>query len=1417
MGAGSVTVDGVDLTSKADKDGFEIEIQANRLNGICKFRFKDDHLIVGGSAIDIREQDEIIVADGGNDIYGGRVATVTPILDGKTVWYEGKAVSFDCLLDERVITSGVRDGTSRYDDDDVDFIIGHHAELSSASFVDRIRTAFLPTIDYTGMTLRKALATLSSHTTGAAIWVDVDKEVHWTSPQAAQKVTNPDWDSGSSSGWSLDGAAVVTADAGPGSTGDYALITTGSGSGMKESTQTVSGITADARYMFAVWLWNSVASKAQVRLDWQDSGSVSQRIDTLTGSSVTSTWFAFKAVYTAPSTATKVVIRLGGVNNFTGTVRHDGLGLIRETAAWGADTTPTGTTTFSPWGWKEPRKSVTPINRVFVQGDGISGWREHAGSIAYYGGKKFEGYIEDDRVTTSDGIDSRAQATFRKYAFPGRTGSYFQMQSGLVAGTWQIVHVDQLSHTSIEWIATLRVKWLGNNNMLYEVTYGEPEEDIGTGLLAAQQAYTRTDVQPGVADVAHTATTIVEGAVADLQAAGANLVRNSSFDNTITTEWTLGSNTTQTTVADAFWGAKVARVNVTAATATATVTEKISVNRAYDYWFSLWSFMRTFTSGTVRFEIREYDSGNNLLATTTIADVTAAESTWTRHSIYMGATATSTRTAFNASTAKIELAFRTVGSATLQCDFDGVQAERGSIITAYAPRPQELVDGQVGTTQIADDAITTAKLVANAVTAGKIAANTITAAEIAADAITASELAAGSVTTAKLATGQITLYGDGGETILDPASYGPTWKRAMLGYLFNSDFAILPDTLDADINDSTNPLPKWSLTKASGTKVNAQVHADAANGSGDALRFIMSSGGQAYVAPEAIAEVTAQRNTNGTGGATTITLTYPTTPVQGHLLVACLSWRGNATVSGVPTGWNLATNANASDIDGAIYYKVAGASEPTAHQWTLSGSVKSSGAATEFAGSYAAGTGSLDKTNSNNGSGTAGTTGLTGTLAQADEVVVTMFANIDTFTWGSHDNSQTEHGEAASTGGSASTRNNTSAARRIVTATTSVNYGATLSSSGTWIAAVATFKAAAVAEVQADNSYIEQVVPVWASKNRAFSFSPYGYYEVIASSGAGVSKLYVELQFLKVGLSTTGSSYRSEFSMSSGGSGEIALLDTAGANTSPPADAYWARIRFGLCRDNAASASATATVQLDETFVLSGFPRIHVAEVATPATYTRGTIQQFNGIVAISADTLTNDASRRLGVSLSGILRHGSDTDPAFSSGNTQGDLWFRSDLERWQVYNSTAAAWRGVRPTAYGCIAVHGGGAFGTGSSTAIPYSGSDLTDLLAMHDPSSNNSRITIPSGWDGLWYFWWYINHANSTVGNLYLRKNGTTFEYGYTKGVDMGGSEVIYNDSGLVKAAGGDYFELMMVVGSATMNASRFGCFYIGRDS
>jgi predicted phage tail protein len=89
-------------------------------------------------------------------------------------------------------------------------------------------------------------------------------------------------------------------------------------------------------------------------------------------------------------------------------------------------------------------------------------------------------------------------------------------------------------------------------------------------------------------------------------------------------------------------------------------------------------------------------------------------------------------------------------------DFCAPQVEQGEIVSAYAPRPDEILPGTITATEIADNAVTTPKLVAGAITTAKIAAGAVTADTIAANAITAAKIEAGAVTTAKLAAGAVT-------------------------------------------------------------------------------------------------------------------------------------------------------------------------------------------------------------------------------------------------------------------------------------------------------------------------------------------------------------------------------------------------------------------------------------------------------------------------------------------------------------------------------------------------------------------------------------------------------------------------------------------------------------------------------------
>lgn len=77
-------------------------------------------------------------------------------------------------------------------------------------------------------------------------------------------------------------------------------------------------------------------------------------------------------------------------------------------------------------------------------------------------------------------------------------------------------------------------------------------------------------------------------------------------------------------------------------------------------------------------------------------------------------------------------------------DIDALQLELGELVTAYAPKPDEITPGSITATEIADNAVTTPKLIAEAVVTAKIATGAVTADRIAAGAVTTEKLTVGS-------------------------------------------------------------------------------------------------------------------------------------------------------------------------------------------------------------------------------------------------------------------------------------------------------------------------------------------------------------------------------------------------------------------------------------------------------------------------------------------------------------------------------------------------------------------------------------------------------------------------------------------------------------------------------------------------
>jgi hypothetical protein len=271
-----------------------------------------------------------------------------------------------------------------------------------------------------------------------------------------------------------------------------------------------------------------------------------------------------------------------------------------------------------------------------------------------------------------------------------------------------------------------------------------PHASYGPASGAAQVSRVSgtTDITDGTIQTAK----LVDGAVtaAKLGAAigGGNLLANSSFEldanaDGVANDWTAATSGTITatntiSTAEKVYGASSQRLNLAASTTAGyrTIQQSGTMPAGAITKLTLSFWYKGSRTGTGQFNPVLSNSG----VTSFVEGQYTPTATWQRGSITWTVPGADT-------TWKIDLRARAYAiSDTIDLYLDGVQLEVGDVVTSYAPKPDEILDGS----------IVAAKIAANTITANQIAANTITSAEINADAITASELAAGAVTANKL-------------------------------------------------------------------------------------------------------------------------------------------------------------------------------------------------------------------------------------------------------------------------------------------------------------------------------------------------------------------------------------------------------------------------------------------------------------------------------------------------------------------------------------------------------------------------------------------------------------------------------------------------------------------------------------------
>jgi len=239
---------------------------------------------------------------------------------------------------------------------------------------------------------------------------------------------------------------------------------------------------------------------------------------------------------------------------------------------------------------------------------------------------------------------------------------------------------------------------------------------------------------------------------------GPNLLPHSSFESTIAMQgWTTDAGNAPTRATDEkFHGTASAKI-VNATPNDSYFRQDITLTKTGTYKITAWIKTLNVVGGSpptngAKLNVDQV-SGS---ITTTDAPALGGTNDWTR----VEAKAV-VNTAGSVLRIYCQLGFSTNVTGTAW--FDAIQIEYGEFVTAYGPKPDEILPGTVtgnsggaGTGQIAPGTIIGTDLLANTITATQIAASTITATQIASATITAGNIASGTLTSTQIAAGTIT-------------------------------------------------------------------------------------------------------------------------------------------------------------------------------------------------------------------------------------------------------------------------------------------------------------------------------------------------------------------------------------------------------------------------------------------------------------------------------------------------------------------------------------------------------------------------------------------------------------------------------------------------------------------------------------
>jgi len=149
-----------------------------------------------------------------------------------------------------------------------------------------------------------------------------------------------------------------------------------------------------------------------------------------------------------------------------------------NTASWYLSDNPDNANSFGYQKIEKRSDAATLVNRVFVVGKGVSGWREDTTSIATYGTRP--AVVVDRRITTTQGVQDRGDAILAKWANPRVTYKVTTMKSGLRAGMDVRLVCALFGVDATFTVRRLTMHWKGNQRF-YDLELGEAEDIALTG------------------------------------------------------------------------------------------------------------------------------------------------------------------------------------------------------------------------------------------------------------------------------------------------------------------------------------------------------------------------------------------------------------------------------------------------------------------------------------------------------------------------------------------------------------------------------------------------------------------------------------------------------------------------------------------------------------------------------------------------------------------------------------------------------------------------------------------------------------------------------------------------------------------------------------------------------------------------